>query len=93
MSKYRIVRNSVKCLRCRQEIESAHRHDFRYCRCGSVAVDGGKDYLKRCGSWEDYEETSITEWMEGDEDSATDKLTEEAQKLGMYDPDDYTNDY
>ena len=28
--------------------------------CGAVAVDGGKDYLKRIGSEEDYEELSIT---------------------------------
>ncbi len=44
-----IVRNSVKCLLCNDEIESTHRHDFVYCSCGNIAVDGGKDYLKRCG--------------------------------------------
>jgi len=24
-----------------------HRHDFKFFKCVSVAVDGGKDYLKR----------------------------------------------
>jgi len=42
-----IVRNSAKCLDCNEEIESRHRHDFVRCSCGNIAVDGGKDYLKR----------------------------------------------
>ena len=39
-------------------IESAHRHDFKFCKCGAVAVDGGKDYLRRCGNREEWEELS-----------------------------------
>ena len=35
-------------------------NDYKKCSCGAVAVDGGKDYLKRIGSEEDYEELSIT---------------------------------
>lgn len=42
-----IIRNSAKCLECNTEIESRHRHDFVSCPCGAIAVDGGKDYLKR----------------------------------------------
>jgi len=42
-----IVRNSAICLDCNVEIESRHRHDYVECPCGNVAVDGGKDYLKR----------------------------------------------
>lgn len=42
-----ILRNSVLCLKCNTEIESRHRHDYVRCPCGNVAVDGGKDYLKR----------------------------------------------
>ncbi|OAM76025.1 DUF7695 domain-containing protein [Devosia elaeis] len=56
-----IIRNSVRCLDCRDEIVSVHRHDFKYCRCGNVAVDGGDQYLRRVykadARWED---TSIT---------------------------------
>ena len=35
-------------------------HDFRYCSCKSVAVDGGCEYLRRCfvDTQEDYEELS-----------------------------------
>ena len=42
-----IIRNSALCLECNTEIESRHRHDFVKCPCGAIAVDGGKDYLKR----------------------------------------------
>lgn len=52
-----ILRNRVKCLRCGDIIESFHRHDFKQCSCKTVAVDGGKDYLKRCFTNEcDFEE-------------------------------------
>ena len=32
---------------------------YKRCSCGVVAIDGGKDYLKRIGNEEDYEELSI----------------------------------
>jgi hypothetical protein len=44
---YKITKNSAKCLTCNDEIESKHRHDYVSCKCGSISVDGGKDYLKR----------------------------------------------
>ena len=44
----KILRNAVKCNNCGDIIESTHRHDFKWCSCGLVAVDGGHDYLKRC---------------------------------------------
>lgn len=56
----KIIRNSAKCLCCNEEIESKNRHDFKWCKCGNLAVDGGKDYLKRCGGHKGHiEETSI----------------------------------
>jgi hypothetical protein len=42
-----IKHNKAQCLKCKQIIESKHRHDYVTCKCGSVSVDGGKDYLKR----------------------------------------------
>jgi len=42
-----IERNAIKCRSCGDEIESTHRHDFKTCSCGKVAVDGGKEYLRR----------------------------------------------
>ena len=43
----RIIRNRIQCTRCLDIIESTHTHDFKWCKCGTVAVDGGKSYLKR----------------------------------------------
>jgi hypothetical protein len=42
-----ILRNSVICSNCKEEIISKHRHDFVKCSCGSVSVDGGHDYQRR----------------------------------------------
>lgn len=42
-----IVRNAVRCRKCGDIIESTSRHDFKWCACGTVAVDGGLDYLRR----------------------------------------------
>ncbi len=56
-----IERNSAICLSCNTEIVSVHRHDFKYCKCGDLAVDGGTEYLRRVykpgALWKD---TSIT---------------------------------
>jgi tRNA(Ile2) C34 agmatinyltransferase TiaS len=57
----KIIRNSVKCHKCNEEIESKHRHDFRWCKCQNIAVDGGKEYLRRAGegiSDKSYTDTS-----------------------------------
>lgn len=58
----KIIKNSVKCLKCGDIIESVRRHDFVTCSCGNVSVDGGKDYLRRCFQEKDsYIEMSETE--------------------------------
>lgn len=57
----RILVNKIKCKRCCDIIESKYRHDFKFCHCGSVAVDGGTDYLKRIGNRDDWEELSQSE--------------------------------
>lgn len=54
-----IYRNSAKCLRCEDEIESTYRHDFVACGCGAIFVDGGHEYLRRGGSLDDMQDTSI----------------------------------
>lgn len=55
----RIVRNSAKCRKCGDEIESRSAHDFVQCSCGAIFVDGGRDYLRRGGELEDIQDTSI----------------------------------
>lgn len=54
----KIIANKIRCIKCGDIIESEHRHDFKFCQCGAVAVDGGKDYLRRVGNREDWEELS-----------------------------------
>lgn len=54
----KIKTNKIKCLKCKDIIESKHRHDFVWCSCGAVAVDGGKDYQKRCGELYNIQEMS-----------------------------------
>ena len=45
----KIIRNAIRCKKCGDIIESKTVHDFKFCSCGSCAVDGGHDYLRRCG--------------------------------------------
>lgn len=58
-----IVCNKIQCKKCGEIIESKTVHDYKMCKCKTVAVDGGKQYLKRefpSGRPEDwYEELSI----------------------------------
>jgi hypothetical protein len=64
---YKIISNKIKCLKCNDIIESLHRHDFKFCTCGAVAVDGGTSYLKRSGNFEDVEDLSITKEVDYEE--------------------------
>lgn len=53
-----IIRNMIRCKKCGDIIESESIHDFKFCKCGAVAVDGGKDYLRRLGDLDNIEELS-----------------------------------
>jgi hypothetical protein len=35
------VRHAVFCKLCKDTIESTHVHDFKFCTCGAVGIDGG----------------------------------------------------
>ena len=54
-----IIRNSAKCAKCGDEIESKHRHDFVSCKCRAIFTDGGKDYMRRGGDIASIIDTSI----------------------------------
>ena len=43
----RILENRAQCAKCKDIITSHHRHDFKFCKCKTIAVDGGKVYLRR----------------------------------------------
>ena len=51
-----IISNKIKCKKCGDIIESKGTNGYKKCSC--VAVDGGKDYLKRMSNEENYEELS-----------------------------------
>lgn len=55
----RIALNAAKCKNCGVVVVSLHVHDYRTCKCGKIAVDGGRDYLKRAGSDLITEELSL----------------------------------
>ena len=59
MSEMRKIKsNKIRCRKCGEIIESVSVHDFKFCKCGAVAVDGGHEYLRRCGNLENFEELS-----------------------------------
>ena len=58
-----IVRNAIQCKHCGDVIESNDTHDYQECSCGTCAVDGGHEYLRRCyknSIDEDYVDLSET---------------------------------
>lgn len=42
-----ILSNKAQCKICKDIVESRHRHDFKWCKCGQMYVDGGKEYIRR----------------------------------------------
>ena len=54
----KILINKAQCKKCNDIIESKNMHDFKWCSCKSIAVDGGLDYLRRVGNFEDVIELS-----------------------------------
>jgi hypothetical protein len=54
-----IVLNKIACKHCGDILVSHSTHDFMWCKCGAVAVDGGRDYLRRVGNRENYTELSL----------------------------------
>ena len=41
-----MILKAIHWLRCDDKIYSRAPHDFRYCSCGQVFVDGGRSYFK-----------------------------------------------
>lgn len=60
--KKKIIKNAAKCNICGDVIESKHTHDFKTCKCGTISVDGGHEYLKRCYKESRDEFTDLSEF-------------------------------
>ena len=55
-----LVKNSVICGYCNEEIQSLYQHDFKVCSCGKTFVDGGVlGYYTRIGG-DNYTNTSVS---------------------------------
>lgn len=54
----KIIINKAQCEKCKDVIESKNTNDFKRCSCGSIAVDGGLEYIKRIGNLDDVIELS-----------------------------------
>lgn len=50
---------ALKCNKCQSIIWSRHRHDFRWCKCRSIAIDGGRDYTRVIGVIQDWKSFSV----------------------------------
>ena len=53
--KYLRVRHAIYCKLCKDTIESKCYHDFKYCKCGAIAIDDARTL----GSLDDMEDRSM----------------------------------
>ena len=60
------MRDRIQCRECGDVIESKNTHDFVWCACRSVAVDGGPEYKKRVGQPANIRELD-DDWTEDDD--------------------------
>jgi hypothetical protein len=58
MEKPPYKRNAARCKLCDDVIESKHDHDFVYCKCKAIFVDGGLWYVRRGGKLDQMEDLS-----------------------------------
>lgn len=73
----KIIKNAIRCKKCGDIIESKNVHDLVSCKCGKVAVDGGKQYIRRMfeSTPEDYEELSEFEDISVEEKKIPDTIS------------------
>lgn len=49
----------LECKKCKKFIWSRDTHDFRRCKCGACAIDGGRDYTRISGEEKDFKRHQI----------------------------------
>lgn len=58
--RYIQTRHAIQCKKCLETVESKHLHDFKYCSCRAVGVDGGLSAGNRIlGNLSDMENRSM----------------------------------
>lgn len=63
----KLIRNAIRCNNCKDIIESKHTHDFKFCKCGMVGIDGGLNYTRRIFKNSPNDFTDLSEWREVEE--------------------------
>jgi hypothetical protein len=79
-----LLSNQAKCVKCGDTPYSSHVHDFRHCKCGAMAVDGGMEYIRRLGDSSLIEEMCISMpkvHMEGLAEAITDETKNDLGKV------------
>jgi len=59
----KLIKNKAQCKQCSDIIESKYRHDFKKCKCGSIFIDGGIDYV-RIGYNKEEDYINLCEYIE-----------------------------
>lgn len=72
----KLTKNTIRCNHCGDTITSEYTHDFRWCKCGTVAVDGGLSYAKRCFKNSPNDYADLSEWEEIREEPTEEKAIE-----------------
>lgn len=62
----KLIQNAARCKKCGDMIVSTHRHHFQWCKCHTIFVDGGLDYIRCGGDLDSIEDCS--KW-EGTDDA------------------------
>lgn len=52
-------KQAIKCKRCGSTVFSRARHDFRWCSCNLVAIDGGNNYTRTAGDPENFKSIQL----------------------------------
>lgn len=79
-----ITKNAARCKSCSDIIESTHVWHMVTCMCGSIAIDGGLEYIKVSAKSFDLVE-SLCEFK-----SNILEVTREQYDKGYYSEEDYT---
>ena len=88
MKETKIIKNQIKCQQCGDVIESISVHDYKTCKCGACAVDGGREYLRRTGNIRDWEELSeLSELTDNNLEKSDEEEKEQALQQLMHELD------
>lgn len=87
-----MIVHGVKCLMCGYEIYSRARHDFHYCKCGNVYIDGGQDGYMRYGAIFFDKAQSVDKELQISKHDLFQDWNKEEDKFTLYKDDTYNDE-